>query len=495
MLVAWVLVLGVAAVGALPGAPAVAQQTSGSSDLCDTGTVDQFTDVADGDYAAAYVLCMRALGLSVGTGGGSYGPDRELDRGQMASFLVRLWRDVLGNDCPAGVVTPFIDVEAGSSHAAHIECLYGLGITAGTTASTYGPWDPLRASQISRFLYRTYRQAGGDMCPGTGGSELDRATQCLLGLRVVPTSGEATATTPVTRAQMGVYVVGLWHNLSGRGLPPPPPQLATAITPSPEDEAGGRDTTYLDIAMGRDFACGLRTDQTIDCWGDGAYGFRDYGKTDPPEGTFTKIELSYDTGCGLRTDQTLACWGRADWGDWSELPTGTFTDVVLPGPESHFGVRSEFIYGSGCGLRTDKTIACWGYYQPDDAELGPPQGEFSQISLHGGLGCGMRTDGQIACWGRGAGPSGDLRTARFRQFVMDQSFGCGILENGTVRCWGHSELEDSPTACLQGCGFVMIRTGRLPADCALTAPLSAGAAMEVGVAVMSLLPIPSSATL
>ena len=228
-----VLVFGAAAAGSLSTAPAVAQETTGSSGLCDAAQVEQFTDVADADYAAAYVLCMRALGLSVGTGGGSYGPDRELNRGQMATFLVRLWRDVLGNECPSGVVTPFTDVDAGSTHAANIDCLYGLELTTGTGADTYGPRDPLKASQISRFLYRTYRKAGGDMCAGTDGPELNRATECLLQLRVVPTSGEATATTAVIRAQMGVYVVGLWHNLAGRGLPPPPPLLGAATPTQP----------------------------------------------------------------------------------------------------------------------------------------------------------------------------------------------------------------------------------------------------------------------
>ena len=231
------LVVAVLVAGLPTDGPVIAQSQTSNESLCDTAGVGQFTDVADADYAAVYVLCMRALGLSVGTSGGSYSPDRELNRGQMATFLVRLWREVLGNDCPSGVVTPFTDVDAGSTHAANIDCLYGLGITTGTGADTYGPWDPLKASQISRFLYRTYRKAGGDMCAGTDGSELNRATQCLLQLRVVPTSAEATATTAVTRAQMGLYMVGLWHNLSGRGLPPLPPLLGAATPTQPTTAA------------------------------------------------------------------------------------------------------------------------------------------------------------------------------------------------------------------------------------------------------------------
>ena len=228
VLVVMMLVVGAVGSGAVLSEPAVAQETP-ESGLCDAGEIAQFGDVGDSDYAAAYILCMRALGLSVGFGDGDYGPGRELNRGQMATFLIRLWTEQLGEQCPSGVVVPFTDT-AGTTHEANIECLFGLGITQGTSATTYSPQDPLTASQITRFLYRTYEKAGGDQCPGADGSELDRAAECLVGLRVAPTTGEATSAAAVTRAQMGVYVIGLWHNLTDKGLPPVPPQLPSTTT-------------------------------------------------------------------------------------------------------------------------------------------------------------------------------------------------------------------------------------------------------------------------
>ena len=66
--------------------------------LCDAAGTRQFNDVSDDAYGADYILCMRALGLSAGRADGTYGPERELTRAQMASFIVRLWRDVLGRD-------------------------------------------------------------------------------------------------------------------------------------------------------------------------------------------------------------------------------------------------------------------------------------------------------------------------------------------------------------------------------------------------------------
>ena len=229
LLVVVVMMLVVGAVGSvgLPSEPAVAQATP-KSRLCDSGETAQFTDVRDSDYAAAYILCMKALGLSQGRDGG-YGPDRELNRGQMATFLIRLWTEQLNRQCPTGVKPPFTDTP-GTTHEANIDCLFRLGITQGTSATTYSPQDPLTASQITRFLYRTYQTAGGDQCTETDGSQLDQVAECLVDLKVAPTTAEATSTTPVTRAQMGVYMIGLWHNLTNKGLPPTPPQLPTTTT-------------------------------------------------------------------------------------------------------------------------------------------------------------------------------------------------------------------------------------------------------------------------
>ena len=212
-----------------------AQAQTSTTDLCDSGSVNQFTDVEAAEYAAEYILCMRALELSQGSGGGAYGATRDLTRGQMASFLVRLWKDVLGNTCPPGG-TPFADVE-GTTHQANIECLYNLGITKGVTATTYGPTQPLKASQISRFLLRTYQKTD-HTCPTTGSdNELDQAVNCLTELRVIPTTTEGSSPDPVNRAQMAVYVIGLWHNLTNQGLPPTPPTKPTTQPQPPPTTA------------------------------------------------------------------------------------------------------------------------------------------------------------------------------------------------------------------------------------------------------------------
>ena len=82
----------------LTTAPATAQNTTTATATattalaCDTSGVEQFSDITDGDYAAEYILCAKALQLTKGTKHGTFNPHNTLTRAQMAAFLARLWR-------------------------------------------------------------------------------------------------------------------------------------------------------------------------------------------------------------------------------------------------------------------------------------------------------------------------------------------------------------------------------------------------------------------
>ena len=53
--------------------------------------------------------------------------------------------------------------------------------------------------------------------------------------------------------------------------------------------------------------------------------------------------------------------------------------------------------GHTCGVKTDGTVACWGYDSAGDTI--PPSGTFSQVSAGPDHTCGVKTDGTVACWG------------------------------------------------------------------------------------------------
>ena len=76
-------------------------------------------------------------------------------RDQMAVLLVRLYELLTGETCTGD--HPFLDVNAASFADAAVGCLYGLGLTTGTSATTYSPADPVSRLELALFLSRLYR--------------------------------------------------------------------------------------------------------------------------------------------------------------------------------------------------------------------------------------------------------------------------------------------------------------------------------------------------
>jgi len=122
---------------------------------CPSGTTP-LTDIA-GSFAEADVACIYALGITTGTSATTYSPDNYVTREQMAAFLARTWQ-ALGRTCSTAS-TPLTDI-AGSFAEADVACIYALGITTGTSATTYSPDNYVTREQMAAFLARTVRFYG-----------------------------------------------------------------------------------------------------------------------------------------------------------------------------------------------------------------------------------------------------------------------------------------------------------------------------------------------
>src|SRR5690606_10762889 len=71
--------------------------------------------------------------------------------------------------------------------------------------------------------------------------------------------------------------------------------------------------------------------------------------------------------------------------DVQAVPAPTFQQVSTRGYQS-------------CGLRTDGSIACWGWDW--DGRISPPPGNnYTQVSTASWDACALRDDGSITCWG------------------------------------------------------------------------------------------------
>lgn len=139
-----------------------------------------FADVGPDSFAYYDVGCIAWLGVTTGTGPDTYSPDDFVTREQMAAFIARLWR-AFGLDCPSGAM-PFTDVSPSSFAYADVICIFELGITTGTSATTYSPGQFVNRAQMAAFLERLFEaildrsaELGGSSLSTTSVSSLERA--------------------------------------------------------------------------------------------------------------------------------------------------------------------------------------------------------------------------------------------------------------------------------------------------------------------------------
>ncbi|MCY3851388.1 MAG: fibronectin type III domain-containing protein [Acidimicrobiaceae bacterium] len=117
-----------------------------------------FTDI-EGDPNADDIARISPNGLAITTGTKptEYSPGDPVIRGHMALFLTRLYKAVAGEDAPGGT-TPFTDIgERSAEQQAAIGQLKALGVTTGTTATTYSPARNVTRAEMASFVARMYR--------------------------------------------------------------------------------------------------------------------------------------------------------------------------------------------------------------------------------------------------------------------------------------------------------------------------------------------------
>jgi len=265
---------------------------------------------------------------------------------------------------------------------------------------------------------------------------------------------------------------------------------------------------FRSISAGGTFACGVRFDDTVLCWGrtpDSVAGAE--FPAGPWPGTFKSVSAGTDHACAIRAaDDTILCWGgdnqpdpstdrfksisdrcavRLDdkvvcWGDNArgEAPPGPSADSFQsvsnvcgvrldgrmvcwgdnsdggapPGPSrDRFKSISSSSGGFGCGVRVDDKVVCWGNNQDGQAPAGPSADSFQSVATGAAFACGVRADGRVICWGNNSsgqappGPSADtFKSVSAGQYGHYYGFVCGVRTDDRVVCWGYNEVGQAP---------------------------------------------------
>ncbi len=157
--------------------------------------------------------------------------------------------------------TPFVDVSPTSPTASAIACIYALGVTTGTTPTTYSPADNVTRAQMASFLARLYKAITGTDAeivetPFTDVAATDSAHDDIgriYGLEIT------TGTTPttyspadnVTRAQMASFLARLYKAITGTDA---------EIVETPFTDVAATDSAHDDI--GRIYGLEITTGTT-----------------------------------------------------------------------------------------------------------------------------------------------------------------------------------------------------------------------------------------
>jgi hypothetical protein len=223
-------------------------------------------------------------------------------------------------------------------------------------------------------------------------------------------------------------------------------------------------------------SCGIRTDDTLWCWGRNEHGQVGDGTTiDRPApvqvpGAWASVAAG-PTSCAVRTDATAFCWGENFHG---QVGDGTTRDravpVQLPGLW-----RTVTPGPTTCGVRVDASGWCWGENSLGQVGDGsaverhvpaPVEGSWRHL-VPGLRSCGVRTDASAWCWGAGhvtrdAGIAVGSPLVRLHgswATLVEPSLGCGLLDDGRGWCepsWhvggGPTELDGTLTSVVSVLG-------------------------------------------
>lgn len=180
------------------------------------GPLSVFSDVATSSVSWSYVQALYAAEITSGCTAGSYCPNDNVSREQMAIFLVRAMHGPTFT--PPAATGDFSDVNIASFAAPYIEQFAADGITTGCATSPlrFCPADPVQRSQMAIFLLRAKHGAGYTPPPATGTMFADVPAGSFGAAWIEQLANEGITSgcgggnycpgSPVNRAQMAIFI-------------------------------------------------------------------------------------------------------------------------------------------------------------------------------------------------------------------------------------------------------------------------------------------------
>ncbi|MGC4018906.1 MAG: Ltp family lipoprotein [Muricomes sp.] len=120
--------------------------------------VSDYTDVGSGAWYYPYVADVSAKGLMTGTNESTFTPTANLERGQFATVLYRMYQSPATN-----YERRFADVPDGYFYSLPVTWANNMQIVTGYENGLFGTTDYITREQMATMLYRYSANTGGDV--------------------------------------------------------------------------------------------------------------------------------------------------------------------------------------------------------------------------------------------------------------------------------------------------------------------------------------------
>ena len=188
--------------------------------------------------------------------------------------------------------------------------------------------------------------------------------------------------------------------------------------------------TMKSVSSGLVQSCGIRkADDYVQCWGSlGVFflGRRTVDGRGVYPVAFKALSAVEGSACGIKMDDTVDCWGLSSYGSVADIPDDLGTVKAV----SSFSKNA-------CAIKSDDTLVCWGTYYNDDANTVPSNlGAVKAVDTGNGHTCVIKSDDNLQCWGTGTIPQipSDLGTVKAVSLSGDRT--CVIKSDDNLQCWG-----------------------------------------------------------